>query len=482
MAPDLEMVQMGEAWGGMAIEGDRRRSSRRQAVSGTLSEATEQSIPRKRSNSIEVESSPPRRALRKRRGTPNGAGADPIEESMKPLTDEERQNWKGWAELESDPALFNFILREYGVEDVKVQEAFGLDDEMLAFLHRPVYGLIFLFRYHDEKDDIDDENTPNCPKHVWFANQTTNNACATIALLNIVMNVPEINLGEALGSFKETTRGLKPAYRGQRLSDNESIRNVHNSFARRMDMLDSDLCLQNNFEKWERSKKNTKRKKTTSSKRKKKDEDENGFHFIAYVPVDGVVWRLDGLQRQPINLGETGDDWIQVAIQHIRERIVGEDGVQFSLLSLCKSPIKAIRQQVAENMNLIMSLEKCLDDTVPDWKAFTSGEGRPQLNDLCDCVGLTPESIDMAKPPVSALGRLERARIDPSSLLSLHKDLLQDQAGLRGRYMEEAASIEQENEQAAKRKHDHTPVIHNSLRTLADAGVLKEIVQNVRGA
>jgi len=69
-------------------------------------------------------------------------------------------------------------------------------------------------------------------------------------------------------------------------------------------MLNADLGLQNDFEKWEKSK-NPKRKKATSDNRKKKkDEEEPGFHFIAYVPINGSVWRLDGLQRQPVNLGK----------------------------------------------------------------------------------------------------------------------------------------------------------------------------------
>ena len=71
-------------------------------------------------------------------------------------------------------------------------------------------------------------------------------------------------------------------------------------------MLNADLGLQNDFEKWEKSKKNPKRKKATDNNRKKKkDEEEPGFHFIAYVPINGSVWKLDGLQRHPVNLGKS---------------------------------------------------------------------------------------------------------------------------------------------------------------------------------
>ena len=60
-----------------------------------------------------------------------------------------------------------------------------------------------------------------------------------------------------------------------------------------MDMLNADLLLKNdaaaniNFQK------------------RKVDESENesGFHFIAFMPIDGKLWKLDGLERQPMCLG-----------------------------------------------------------------------------------------------------------------------------------------------------------------------------------
>jgi ubiquitin carboxyl-terminal hydrolase L5 len=72
-----------------------------------------------------------------------------------------------------------------------------------------------------------------------------------------------------------------------------------------MDVLNADLTLLNDYEKWVKSNKNPKRKvaKKKAAKRKKKDEGEAGYHFVAYVPINGSVWRLDGLQRQPVNLG-----------------------------------------------------------------------------------------------------------------------------------------------------------------------------------
>ncbi|KAK2812144.1 hypothetical protein FQN50_001501 [Emmonsiellopsis sp. PD_5] len=126
-------------------------------------------------------------------------------------------------------ALFNVMLRDFGVKGVKVQEVVSLDDEMLAFLHKPVYGLIFLFRW---KEDDPDKQESSCPDGIWFANQTSSNACASVALLNIINNVDEIELGEQLQHLKDFTMPFTPALRGDAIANFEFVKRVHNSFAR----------------------------------------------------------------------------------------------------------------------------------------------------------------------------------------------------------------------------------------------------------
>lgn len=60
-----------------------------------------------------------------------------------------------------------------------------------------------------------------------------------------------------------------------------------------MDMLNGDLQLKNDA---------CARKNRKVAKGEAEDLDA-GYHFIAFVPVDGKVWKLDGLERQPQNLG-----------------------------------------------------------------------------------------------------------------------------------------------------------------------------------
>jgi ubiquitin carboxyl-terminal hydrolase L5 len=63
-----------------------------------------------------------------------------------------------------------------------------------------------------------------------------------------------------------------------------------------MDIFNSDLSL-----KYEATRKTPKSQKDDDS-----SSSEAGFHFIAFVPAMGRVWKFDGLERQPQDLGESG--------------------------------------------------------------------------------------------------------------------------------------------------------------------------------
>ena len=52
----------------------------------------------------------------------------------------------------------------------------------------------------------------------------------------------------------------------------------------------------------------------------KKDEDT--FHFVAYVPVGGRLYELDGLKEGPVDLGKCEEgDWLTCVKPILDKRI-----------------------------------------------------------------------------------------------------------------------------------------------------------------
>ena len=62
--------------------------------------------------------------------------------------------------------------------------------------------------------------------------QTVDNSCATVAMLNILMNSPGIELGPELTRFKDQSQDMNSVQRGKLLSENTAIRVQHNLLSR----------------------------------------------------------------------------------------------------------------------------------------------------------------------------------------------------------------------------------------------------------
>jgi hypothetical protein len=121
-----------------------------------------------------------------------------------------------------------------------------------------------------------------------------------------------------------------------------------------------------------------------SNRGTKASESEETFHFIAYVSVNGVLWELDGLRRQPVRLGKcTDDDWVQIATPRIQERIERYKGLQdhangsysaeeirFNLLAIGPRLLPLYHAQLTKFKELLAEVISNLNNLIPNWTVF----------------------------------------------------------------------------------------------------------------
>ena len=103
--------------------------------------------------------------------------------------------------------LFTSLTRRLGIHGLELVEMY--DIEPWAVDHLNPYGLIFCFMWHKDSHRPADFEDP-AAERVWFANQLSDDACATQAILNVLLNCPDIDIGEELRNFKEDTKSMSP--------------------------------------------------------------------------------------------------------------------------------------------------------------------------------------------------------------------------------------------------------------------------------
>ncbi|CAM1503783.1 Fc.00g013740.m01.CDS01 [Cosmosporella sp. VM-42] len=407
-----------------------------------------------------------------------------LDEALAPLTATDIEEWEGWIELESEPAFFNTILRDLGVQNVRAQEVFSIDQDYLNTLPKPVFGLIFCFQYLPEADEVEqDEDTSD----VWFANQTTSNACATVALLNIIMNASEIELGGNLREFKESTKDLPTALRGHQLSQNIFIRKIHNSFTRRMDHLNADLVLENDASDALAAKAVKKRAPPKKGKkaqgRSKKSTTEYGFHFLAYVPVGGFVWELDGLNNRPRKLDPISEgNWTSAAQPQIEARMMQDEDNQFAfnLLALCQNPLAAQSQAIAGAMASLLYLHAHMPASTNFTQLLSTEENLLDMEDeeKLSVYKLKKTDIENAHIPDALKERISREDFDEGMAFLLYRKLEIEVKSALGEYRAELASIADDERRVKGRKKDYGLALHKWVKKLAEKGVLEELIKN----
>jgi hypothetical protein len=120
--------------------------------------------------------------------------------------------------------------------------------------------------------------------------------------------------------------------------------------------------------------KHSRKGKKRKSRRKRtaviEEDEENGFHFVAYVPAYGKIWKLDGLERRPQTLGDIDKDsnWLAVVVPDLQMQMDGapQEELGFSLLSLVSSVGEGAASDEAEDLQKAARLRE-------DWGPLIAG-------------------------------------------------------------------------------------------------------------
>uniref|UniRef100_A0A3P9P1J2 Ubiquitin carboxyl-terminal hydrolase n=1 Tax=Poecilia reticulata TaxID=8081 RepID=A0A3P9P1J2_POERE len=230
-----------------------------------------------------------------------------------------------WCLMESDPGVFTELIKGFGCKGAQVEEIWSMEPENFENL-KPVHGLIFLFKWQPGEEPAGSIVQDSRLDHIFFAKQVINNACATQAIISVLLNCshPDMLLGDTLTEFREFSQSFDGAMKGLALSNSEVIRQVHNSFARQQ-MFEFDA--------------------------KSSAKDEDAFHFVSYVPVNGRLYELDGLREGPIDLGTCNqDDWISAVRPVIEKRIqkYSEGEIRFNLMAIVSDRKMVYEKKIAE--------------------------------------------------------------------------------------------------------------------------------------
>ncbi|CZT23324.1 uncharacterized protein RCC_09036 [Ramularia collo-cygni] len=470
-----------------------------------------------------------------------------------------------------------------GIRGVAIREIPALDENWMYGLPLPVHGLIFLFQYTDADHSIDDAGKH--AENVWFANQVPEFACASVALLNLVNNIPHLDLGRELRDFKEFTRDMDPLMRGDTIDSFDFVKRIHNSFARMTDMLSADMVTK---DKVQRAKKDASQKKARETKEANKaemvekgrlqevstdvtklatnstgrlrrptarqadmhaktstpdgkrvtnvesspsdisedsdpgfksrskantqvlmpvepprrstrapqprkvvtaadyEEPDAGFHYVAYVPVGDHVWKLDGMNRYPQDLGSfkvggngadggTGD-WLDVVTPMIKSRMNSNPSAWYNLMAVVRDPFFDEQRKLLENVKKLQAVDLKLQSLDDDWRSMEGGETRKDvISGISIEFGISEKDIDDAELPPSAEDFIA-SEDDLITLIDYRQSILKEQTMLRSGLRDALQAPDEGEDDARLRKHDYGPFIRGWLSALAERGVLHDLL------
>jgi ubiquitin carboxyl-terminal hydrolase L5 len=209
-------------------------------------------------------------------------------------------------------------------------------------------------------------------------------------------------------------------------------------------------------------------------------DDSDAFHFIAYVPFNGKVYELDGLKAGPILLGDfqppngvgggsIGDapatknnagDWFTVARPAIEahfNKYRDATEIRFNLMGIVKNRVNVFTEQ----RKVLLERKSVLNDALGAKKKKSSSAniGCGLEEPFVDCSQSWQVSGDRAGQELQLIETEE-------AILSCERALRAEE--------EKVATWKLEN---IRRKHNYVPFVVSMLRMLAEKRVIKPLVE-----
>ncbi|KAL5370357.1 ubiquitin C-terminal hydrolase [Cryptosporidium parvum] len=254
-----------------------------------------------------------------------------------------------WCTIESDPGVFTELVERYGVKGIQFAEIYDYSESGMEFIaneYGNIYGIIFLFKFTEKFKGNHFSQPIEAPPGMFYANQVINNACATQAILSIILNRLDIDIGSHLEEFKKFSSSFDPMTKGLVIGNSEVLRTAHNSFRpiSSLEVSDPDS----------------------------NDSKGDAFHYICYIPFGKNVYELDGLTTGVVDLGspKVNDSenfsldneisalydkpnlWVSRVMEEVKRRIElqNEDSshgeIRFSLLAVVPDKISVTEKKV----------------------------------------------------------------------------------------------------------------------------------------
>lgn len=192
-----------------------------------------------------------------------------------------------WLPLESNPEIMNRYIENLGINTDKFEfnDIYGLDEELLAMVAKPVIAVMLLFpitkEYKAFKEEqsakIDAEGQTLSP-NLYFTKQTIHNACGTVAIIHALANNKDslqIDGEKPFGKFLTATANMTPLERAAYLMQDDQMMSAHFDVAQEGQTETPDI------------------------------DAELDLHFIAFIEKDGHLYEMDGGSGKdyPINHG-----------------------------------------------------------------------------------------------------------------------------------------------------------------------------------